>query len=187
MPVSSDYQLVLAAKRNPKHFDALYNKYFKQIYIYIHNKIRNDQISGDLCQRIFMKAMVNIPKYKDMGYPFSSWLYKIASNEINKHFNDKKKITTVEVSERDVITFIDDIGESDNTEIRKKLITAMNILSEKNADAMTIIDLRYFEKKSFKEIGAELNITDLNAKIRTYRAIDKLKKVFNSINEDEKV
>jgi RNA polymerase sigma-70 factor (ECF subfamily) len=56
----------------------------------------------------------------------------------------------------------------------------MNILSEKNADAMTIIDLRYFEKKSFKEIGIELDITDLNAKIRTYRALDKLKKVFNS-------
>jgi RNA polymerase sigma-70 factor (ECF subfamily) len=39
--------------------------------------------------------------------------------------------------------------------------------------------MRFFERRSFKEIGEILNITENNAKVKCFRALEKLKKYFN--------
>jgi RNA polymerase sigma-70 factor (ECF subfamily) len=54
----------------------------------------------------------------------------------------------------------------------------MNSLKEID---MQLIELRYFENLSFKEIGDVLQISHGAAKIKLYRSLDKLKKLFNSI------
>jgi RNA polymerase sigma-70 factor (ECF subfamily) len=46
---------------------------------------------------------------------------------------------------------------------------------------LQIIELRFFEKRTFKEIGEILELTENNAKVKSFRAIEKLKKLFNSI------
>ena len=63
-------------------------------------------------------------------------------------------------------------------EHQEKLIDAMNKLSEKDTE---IIDLRYFEKKSFREIGEILQISHGAAKIKLYRSVEKLKTLFNKL------
>jgi RNA polymerase sigma-70 factor (ECF subfamily) len=47
-------------------------------------------------------------------------------------------------------------------------------------EEMELIELRYFEKHSFKEVGEILEITENNAKVRTYRVLEKLKKLFKN-------
>ena len=44
-----------------------------------------------------------------------------------------------------------------------------------------IIEMRYFEERPFKEIAEILEITETNAKVKTYRALDKLKKVISKL------
>ena len=56
----------------------------------------------------------------------------------------------------------------------------MTCLSEMKEDQSDLIEMRYFEKLSFNEIGEVLGITGNNAKIKVYRAIDKLKKLFHN-------
>ena len=43
---------------------------------------------------------------------------------------------------------------------------------------LQLIELRYFEKRSYREIGEILEITENNAKVRTFRALERLKKLF---------
>ena len=64
------------------------------------------------------------------------------------------------------------------------LIEAMNELQDKD---MEIIDLRYFEKLSFIEIGNILGITDNNAKIRLYRSVERLRKTYKKIIVEKEV
>ena len=175
MSRSVDYPFVEAAKKDSAHFAPLYEKYFKQIFLYILKKIQNEEITSDITSQVFLKAMLNIKKYEDRGYPFSSWLYTIAGNEVNLHFRKLNKNLEVEIQEKDVISLLDDFKELPDINHQELLIKAMNQLAEKD---MQIIDLRYFEKLSFKEIGNILGITDNNAKIRLYRSLDKLKKTY---------
>ena len=96
---------------------------------------------------VFLKAMMNLTKYRDMGYPFSSWLYRIATNEINKYYRDNKKVQEVTINEKDAVTFLDEIGP-DNT--NKDLQKLMSCIGELKEDYSTLIEMRFFDKMSFK-------------------------------------
>ena len=178
MSKSKDYFLVQRAKKNPVYFAPLYEKYFDQIFIFIFKKTKNEELTGDLTSQVFLKALLNINKYEDRGYPFSSWLYMIASNEVNLHYRKIKKINEIEIQEKDVVNLLDEFKSMNTIEHQEKLIDAMNNLSEKDTE---IIDLRYFEKKSFKEIGEILQISHGAAKIKLYRSVEKLKTLFNKL------
>ena len=52
-------------------------------------------------------------------------------------------------------------------------------LKELPTEMLEVLELRFFEDKDFKEIAFILNITESGAKMRTYRAIDKLRSYFN--------
>ena len=178
MSRSVDYALVQAAQKNSAHFAPLYDKYYEQIFIYIVKKTRDEELTGDLTSQVFLKAILNILKYEDRGHPFSSWLYRIASNEVNLHFRKNNKINEVEIQERDVIHLLDDIESMNTIDLQNKLVLAMSSLKETD---MQLIDLRYFESLSFKEIGDILQISHGAAKRRLHRSLDKLKILFNSI------
>ncbi len=180
---SKDYPLVEAAKIKNAYFTPLYDKYFKPIFIYIIKKVKDNELAGDLTSQVFLKAMLNINKYEDRGHLFSSWLYTIAYNEINLHYRKLKKYQEVEIKEKDAINLLGDIEEEKDVFHQEILIEAMNSLKEKDLE---IIDYRYFEKLSFIEIGEILGITDGNAKIRLYRSVKKLGKIYKRI-ESEKI
>ena len=181
---SIDYPLIEAAKKDSAHFAPLYQKYFKQIFLYIFKKIQNEEITNDIASQVFLKAMLNINKYEDRGYPFSSWLYTIAGNEVNLHFRKLKKNPEVEIQEKDVVSLLDDFNELPDENHQELLVKAMNHLSERD---MEIIDLRYFEKLSFIEIGNILGITDNNAKIRLYRSVEMLRKTYKKLEVEEEI
>ena len=178
MSKSKDDLLVQKAKKNPAYFAPLYKKYFSQIFIFIVKKTRDEELTGDLTSQVFLKALLNINKYEERGYPFSSWLYRIASNEVNLHYRNIKKINEIEIQEKDVVHLLEEVKSINTIEHQDKLIDAMNELSEKDTE---IIDLRTFEKKSFKEIGEILEISHGAAKQKFYRSLKKLKTLFNEL------
>jgi RNA polymerase sigma-70 factor (ECF subfamily) len=65
--------------------------------------------------------------------------------------------------------------ENDSELNRSKLLAALTRLK---ADHLELIEMRFFEKRSFREIGDLLDMTENNAKVKTFRAVNKLKKLF---------
>ena len=172
---SKDFKYVQKAQKDPRFFGYLYEKYFDQIFIFILKKVNDKDKAGEICSKVFLKAMLNIKTYKDMGYPFSSWLYKIASNETYKFFREENKVQEVEIQEKDAFVLLEDLNKNDHEENVEKLILCIEKLNDKQSE---LIELRFFEKLSFNEIGEQLGISSGNAKIRLYRAVDALKKQF---------
>ncbi len=166
-------QLIEAAKRDPARFAPLYDIYYKPIYLFVFKRVKSEDLSGDLTSRIFMKALINLKSYKHMGFPFSAWLYRIASNEINMHFRRANKVMEVEIMEGDVIELMSEMNEGPDEDRQEMVIEALNQLPLQQVE---LIEYRFFEKMSFREIGEIYQISEGNAKIRVYRAIDKLKK-----------
>ncbi len=171
--IALEKRQIEAAKLNPAHFAPLYNTYFKPIFIFIFKKVKNEDLAGDITSKVFLKALLNIKKYKHMGFPFSSWLYRIASNEVNLHYRQQNKNTEVELLEKDVIALLDEIDYPEDIQQQERMLNALNNLPLHTAE---LIEMRFFEKLSFNEIGAVLGLKPVTAKIRVYRALDKLKK-----------
>ena len=172
----SENDIVEAAKKDPKQFEALYKKYYEQIFRYIHQRMDDKEMAFDITSQVFLKAMINLPKYKYKGVPFSSWLYRIAMSEVYQSFKDKKSTRTVNVDTSNVEDIIDEVEQDNTGEMRQALIEVIGDLPEIE---LQIIEMRYFEKRSYREIGDILGMTENNAKVRAYRIVEKLKKRFS--------
>lgn len=178
MPDSSitnnEAQIIAAAKKDRRAFAALYDKYYDQIFLFVFKRMESEATCADLCSQVFLKALTNIHKYEDRGFPFSSWLYRIAINEVNQYFrNNHKAIRAVSIDHAQVQFIADEMG--DGVEVERALQALEAVLDDLDEPSLTLIEMRFFEQRSFKEMGQILGITEGNAKIKTYRVLDKLK------------
>lgn len=176
----SEPEIIQLAKTRKEYFGVLYDAYFERIFRFIYKRLGGDEeTTADLTQLTFIKAMANMATYEDRGFPFSSWLYRIAQNEVLMHFREQKKNTTVQVEERTVLNLAEEatISQTMSLEDQEKLIS---ILNEMEHEQMDLIELRFFQEMSFKEIADIYSITEANAKMRVYRILEKLNKKWNT-------
>ncbi|MGQ0826818.1 MAG: RNA polymerase sigma factor [Bacteroidota bacterium] len=167
--------VVQAAKKDTKNFAVLYDKYYEQIFRFIYQRVDDKEHAFDTTQQVFMKALDNLYKYEFRGVPFASWLYRIASSEVNNLFRAQKAERTVNIDSVSVYVIIEEIQETKIDQYHDKIVKIIGEQLEE--DELQLIEMRFFEKRSFKEIGEILDITENNAKVKTYRVLDKLKKM----------
>lgn len=184
--IEEELDWIRRAQRDPESFGPLYKKYHEQIFRYIYQRMDDEETAFDVTSQVFLKALNNLHRYEYRGVPFSSWLYRIAKSELYQSFRDRKSQRTVNIDSYQLYDLIDDFEDDDKEINRKKLFTCLKLMKEKD---MQLIEMRFFEKRSFREIGEILEITENNAKVRAFRSIEKLKELFytTKINyEDQK-
>ena len=172
--LASEQLVVEAAKKDPAKFAPLYDKYYEQIFRFIFQRLDDKEQAFDATQQTFLKALNNLPKYEYRGVPFASWLYRIASSEVNNLFRAEKAQRTVNIESVSIYGIIEEISESKVDEYHDKIV---GIISELPEEELQLIEMRFFEKRAFKEIAEILDMTENNAKVKTYRILDKLKKM----------
>jgi RNA polymerase sigma-70 factor (ECF subfamily) len=97
-PASGEENLVRQAqKQDAQAFAQLYELYFDKIYRYIVMRVRNEMEAEDLTQQVFMKMLHSISSYKSQGVPFSSWIYRIAHNQLVDFLRQQNRKATVDI------------------------------------------------------------------------------------------
>lgn len=175
--IATEELAIKAAKSNPKHFDVIYDKYFLPIYKYVLVRVENKNLTDEIVSRVFSKALYKLSQYKFKGLPFSSWLYRIAYNEMNDTFRRNKAQRIVQVPLEDIGDFVQQESECDERERERQIKTLLSGIGKLKKEEIELLELRYFEKRPFKEIGEILNIKEENAKVKTHRVIKKLRKI----------
>ena len=167
---------VQEAKQDPEKFAPIYKKYHEAIFRYIHQRVDDTDMALDVTSQVFMKALHNIHKFEHRGVPLGSWLYRIAKSELYQSFRDRQARRTVNI-DTVIIQDILDEKEDEFLDIHKQNL--LKALASLKADTLRIIEMRFFEKKSFKEIGETIHITENNAKVKCFRALIKLRVHFS--------
>ena len=178
--IIKEQELIEKSRSNPQFFAPVYEKYHNRIYSFIYRRTEDRNLTSDLTSQVFLKAITNLSSYQFRGTPFSAWLFRIAVNEVNDFYRRSKKDRVVSFEEENLKLLYDSITEGESmleTNFNEeKVLSSLTTLKQ---DEIQFIELRFFEDRSFKEIGAILNITENNAKVKTYRILDKLKKNLN--------
>jgi RNA polymerase sigma-70 factor (ECF subfamily) len=174
--IRKEKAIIERSKKDPQVFGELYEKYFDRIFNYIFRQTDDEELTDDLCSQTFVNALNNLDKYEFRGFPFSAWLYKIAGNEVNKHYRKNKGKKIFSIEELKVRELVEQTADDWDEELINRLIQYMNELP---TDMIQVLELRFFEDKDFKEIAFILDMTESGAKMRTYRALDKLRTNFN--------
>ncbi|MGL4596746.1 MAG: RNA polymerase sigma factor [Bacteroidia bacterium] len=165
--------LVEAAKQNPEKFRPLYDAYYERIFRYVYQRVDDKEMAFDVTAQVFLKAITNLHRYQFKGVPFASWLYRIAQSEVYQLFREQKAQRTVNVDTASLRDMADEMEDDQYGPYIDILKTAVADLEEED---MKLIEMRYFEKRPFKEIAEILDMTENNAKVKVYRILERLKK-----------
>jgi RNA polymerase sigma factor (sigma-70 family) len=163
-------------------YKKLRQKYHESIYNLIYRMIRDKDEVEDLTQEAFIKAFMSLSSFND-EFAFSTWLYKIATNNCIDYIRRKKLQTfsidkPIESKESDyTFELPDSTYEPDQDLIdrqRKKLLDdAINSLPAKYRH---VIHLRHVEEKEYQEIAAILKLPLGTVKAHIFRAREMLNK-----------
>ncbi|TAF76347.1 MAG: sigma-70 family RNA polymerase sigma factor [Bacteroidetes bacterium] len=170
--IENEVKDILSAQENIAHFEVLYERYFSKIYLFIYHKINEKETSADITANVFLKAIENIQNYKPQGLPFSAWLYRIATNEVFQFFKKSKNQRFILIDEHFIDTMIEESKLLELEEIYTQLEKLITTLDYEEVD---LIELRFKEKKSFKEIAFIKNKSETACRTQIWRILEKLR------------
>lgn len=170
--------LIQAAKADPGCFAPLYDKYYKKIFNYVYQRMDSKDTAFDITGQVFLKALTHLNRYEYKGVPFASWLYRIAHNEVMQLFRSQKDKRAINADIGDLRYICE---ENEEPFFEEYIPAIKKLIQELNPDDLQLVELRFFEKRPFKEIAEILDITEVNAKVRMYRVVEKLKKSLSKL------
>lgn len=176
----SDQELVRLTLADRHAFAAIVSRYEAPLMRYIVRLgCRNTASAQDLLQEIFIKTYLHLNDY-DHSFPFSSWIYRIAHNEIITFFRKEKIRPAVLDREADFFlleNMVGDLGVDDADEGRyspKEIQAAVDALDTRYRD---VIVLKFFEEKSYLEISDILQMPEGTVATLINRAKKKMKSI----------
>ena len=168
-------KIIEEAKHDIDRFEPLYDRYYEEILRFVLRRTDDEPRARDLTSQTFLLALNNLSRYRNQGVPFSAWLYRIAANEVNKYY---RKLKTRPVLSIDQEQLIESFEAENFSEIETRIDALSDFLQKLSQSEITILELRFFENKGFKEIAFTLNIKESAVKMRTYRALQKLREMY---------
>ena len=157
----SDQELVARAIENKEAFAAIVRRYEAPLLRYIVRLGCKDlSAAEDLLREIFIKAFVHLNDY-DTSLQFSSWIYRIAHNEIVSYFRKEKSRPSVLVQGDSNFLFENMTDDAGLTELEGQRLTAVEIqaaVDRLETKYREVIVLKFFEEKSYEEISDILQI-----------------------------
>ena len=178
-----DIELVQqAVVGNQRAYAELMERYKDAIYFMLLKMVNNSADAEDLTIEAFGKAFKNIRQYT-ANFAFSTWLFKIASNNAID-FMRKKKLNNVSIDDtlRDTDTIPINIRSEqptpeENMISEQKVMMLRNIVAKLKPRYRKLVELRYFYEYSYEEISAEMGLPIGTVKAQLFRARELLQNI----------
>ncbi len=167
--------VILARKGDEKAFADLMNRYKDSIYYMLLKMVNNTSDADDLTIEAFGKAFKNIHLYTP-NYAFSTWLFRIATNNCIDFIRRKKSAPTTfdqHQNEHDspASNLQSNTPDPEEVLIKQQKITHLKyVVSQLKPQYRKLIELRFFKEYSYEEIANELNIPLGTVKAQIFRA-----------------
>ncbi len=151
-------------------YQEIYERYFKDVYLYVLTLTGNEDLAEEICQETFFKALKSIDKYKGKCKIYT-WLCQIAKNTFYNHIKKESKNISLYDVELDIKS---DSNIEENLILAEDSDRAHKILHTLKEPYKEVFTLRVFAELSFKQIGEIFSKSDSWARVVYYRAKNKI-------------
>lgn len=149
---------------NNQAFEILLSRYKSKVYTYIYLIVRNKELSEDIFQETFIKAIATIQqgRYVETGR-FLGWVNRIAHNLIIDHFRREKNENTFSADglEYDIInnSKLSEKSVEDTINNEQVLTDVIHLIDYLPQSQQEVVRMRFFEDLSFKEIAERTEVS----------------------------
>lgn len=163
--------LVEAAQRDPSRFDALYERNFGRVYAFVARRVSCRAEAEDVTADVFHRALANLPQFEWRGLPFAAWLLRIATNVLNdrhrragrERFNSEPQVASLQTAHQ---------PRMEEAEQGARLF---HLVERLPADQRRVVQLRFAEEKSIREVAQEIGRSEGAVKQLQFRALVNLR------------
>ncbi len=166
MEISKEKELIKRAKKDPEAFGEIFEEYYEPIFGYVLKRTGNVHVSQDIVSETFFKALDRLWQFRWRNISISSWLYRIATNELSQYFRKNKKIrySIESLLEKGSMDFQGEINleeeimdQEKELEMAQEWKIAKGIIDSLPEKYQDVLFLRYFEDKKISEIAEILH------------------------------
>ena len=172
--------------QDARHFSQLYRRYAGKVFAKCISMLADHGLARDATQDVFIKILLNLSKFTEQS-SFSTWVYSITYNYCIDLIRKKKK---------NILIFTEDIGRvstASEVEIPDSVILEMEtnrlekVMHKLPVGDKAILDMKYTEDMSIKEIGEVLNKTESAIKMQIMRAKIKAQGIYEEMYGTEPI
>ena len=169
--------LAVRAVTDEKAFTDIYEHFFPRVYQFLLKKTGDNYLADELVQTSFVRMYQHLSQYDPAKGAFSTWIFRIAQNALNRHYGNKAVTTNQpwdedfdpaapewETPERQVLS----------EERSQELHAAMMKLPERQRQ---ILEMTYWLEMTSDEVAERLDMTPVSVRVALKRARDKLREL----------
>lgn len=158
--------LIKAAQKDPARFAELYEINFERVYAFIVRRVQDRIEAQDLTSDVFHQALANLGRFEWRGTPFAAWLFRIAANAITDRFERlAKEPNLANASDAEEVS-------ADSVEY---CADVFRLVKDLPADQRRVIEMRFAEDKSIREIAQDLGRSEGAVKQLQFRGVQNLR------------
>ncbi|SHN31021.1 RNA polymerase sigma factor [Mucilaginibacter sp. OK098] len=184
MNPEQEKELIQQCRNDPAAFGQVFDLWYKPVFGYIMRRTAEYDLSKDIAAETFLKAFLKINTFQWRGISLSSWLFRIATNELNQYYRSSryKPQSLQQLLENPQMEKLLHQQDDDEREAIEKELQAFNDynlirtnLLKLDIKYQEVIALRYFEQKTNREISDILDKNEGTVKSLLSRGLEKLR------------
>jgi len=176
----NDERLVIqAAQNDPSRFAELYESNFNRVYAFVARRVRDREEAQDVTAEVFHHALKNLGCFQWRGVPFAAWLLRIAANALADRWQQAAK--GIEVQDGDA-KFENETGPAIADEVERRAML-FQLVDRLPSDQRLVVQRRFVEQKSIREIAVELGRSEGAVKQLQFRALETLREQMRKSDE----
>ncbi|MBA3314004.1 MAG: RNA polymerase sigma factor [Planctomycetota bacterium] len=164
---ASEYELIEQAKSDPKALGLLYRRHQPRISAYVARRVGNSHEAEDIVAEVFLAMVRHLPRYRFSNAPLKAWLYRVATNEINRRLRKRRCRILLGIEKAaDGASASSDEAESASSDEAEEVRLALSRLPTRFQSVLT---LHYLEQLSVEEVALVLGCAEGTVKSRMSR------------------
>ena len=158
--------LIEAARKDPSRFAELYENHFDRVYAYVARRVGNRHEAEDITSEVFHQALEKIGSFEWRGVPFAAWLLRIAANATADRWRQRA---------REQGNLGKEASEEFDFDEANEQARLFRLVKELPLDQRLVIEMRFAQEKSIREIAQTVGRTEGAVKQLQFRAIRSLR------------
>ncbi len=168
----TDETLMMAVKIGRiEYLELIFEKYNRKLVNFFYGNCKDHALSKDLAQNVFERIIIYRSRYNEK-FPFESWLFRIAWNELNDYYRGKRLSLPGNEKVLEMLPHLE-VGKEDTTEEQK--IRLKKSLDQLSDNQKQLIILTQYNGHNYAEVAMIMNCSESAIKVRMHRTMKALK------------
>ncbi len=157
-------------------FNSIVHKYRRKVYGYVRRMVGNHEDADDIAQETFVRAYKGLGRFRRSA-SLETWLIRIAINQTLNHLRRKKWLSAVSLGAIGEVVASHEKPADRATEESERRELVRRALEALPARQRTVFVLRFYDEKTFAEIGELTGTTSSAAKSNYHHAVGRMREV----------